>query len=428
VEKEKVGIEPSAAHMRLDRLRPGRYLPDNVAMRNGSLVLLLSILCSVPSLADAEDQSKLTFRPLFNGKDLTGWVPVNVAPNTFTVKDGIIHSTGTPTGVMRTERQYENFVVELEWMHEKPKGNAGLFLWGGPLTAPGTPFAKGIEIQILDDAFVEGKAREKNLYTGHGDIFPIHGATMKPDRPHPAGWDRCLPSENRCKPAGEWNHYRVEARDGRVTLAVNGKVVSGGTLCNPRKGYICLESEGSPAQFKNIRIAELASTDPKPEEIAPLAEDFQSLYTGVDLANWEKNPAHDKHWAASDWTLHYDGKAKAGEEVLWTEKEFKDFTLIIDVHCLPMAPDAPAAKRGIRLRGPTGPLVEFSCDPKVGKDGVWKRFNITLKNERLTATEDGKIVTDIAKVSDAPAQGKIGLEHPGQPVDFASVFIRELKD
>ncbi|MDQ3330945.1 MAG: DUF1080 domain-containing protein, partial [Planctomycetota bacterium] len=82
----------------------------------------------------------------------------------------------------------------------------------------------------------------------------------------------CLPSENRAKPAGQWNHYRIEANDGVIKLAVNGKVVSGGSACSPRKGYLCLESEGSPARFKNIRIKELPTTNPTPEEIATPAE------------------------------------------------------------------------------------------------------------------------------------------------------------
>src|SRR5204862_2473898 len=82
--------------------------------------------------ADAEG-----FRTLFNGKDLSGWVPVNVAPETFTVRDGLIVSTGVPTGVMRTERPYENFIIELEWRHVKPGGNAGLFVWADALPDPG---------------------------------------------------------------------------------------------------------------------------------------------------------------------------------------------------------------------------------------------------------------------------------------------------
>lgn len=437
--------------------------------------MLLCLLSASPALAE-----DLDFKPLFNGKDLTGWVPVNVAPNTFTVKDGVIHSTGVPTGVMRTERQYENFVIELEWMHEKPAGNAGLFVWGEPLTAPGTPFAKGIEVQILDDAYVTGEARDKGLYTGHGDIFPIHGASMIPDRPHPAGWDRCLPSEKLAKPAGQWNHYRVEARDGTIKLAVNGKVVSGGTKCSPRKGYLCLESEGSPAQFRNIRIAELPSSNPKPEETAGLAEGFTSLYTGVDLANWQADPGHAGHWVPQDWVLRYDGKSEAADKNLWSAKEYGDFVLVADWRLtgepkttarpiiLPSGDEATnpdgskktqdvpdAGDSGIYLRGSSKSQVNIWCwpagsgevygyrtddkmpaevragvTPKVKADrppGDWNRFVITMKGDRLTVVLNGQTVIENAQLPDVPARGKIALQHHGDPIEFANIFIRELK-
>ena len=171
------------------------------------------------------------FVPMFNGKDLSGWVIVNVAPRTFTVQDGIIVSTGVPTGIIRTERQYENFILELEWRHMKPKGNAGVFVWGDSLTAQGTPFAKGIEVQVLD-------GHETANYTSHGDVFAIHGARMKPDRPHPAGWERSLPSEKRAKPSPEWNHYHLVANRGELRLSVNGKEVTVGKDCVPRRGYL----------------------------------------------------------------------------------------------------------------------------------------------------------------------------------------------
>src|SRR5688572_26889279 len=180
-------------------------------------LLVLLLLWRPAAAADEEG-----FVPLFNGRDLSGWVNVNCAPETFTVRDGVIQSTGVPTGIIRTQRQYENFVLELQWKHLKAMGNAGLFVWSDPLTAPGTPFARAIEVQILD-------GRNTENYTSHGDIFSIHGAAMKPERPHPAGWERSLPSENRCRPAGEWNHYRVECQDGAIKLSVNGKHVSGGT-------------------------------------------------------------------------------------------------------------------------------------------------------------------------------------------------------
>ena len=264
------------------------------------------------------------FVPLFNGKDLSGWVNVNCAPNTFSARDGMIVSTGKPTGVLRTDKMYENFVLELEWKHLHKGGNAGLFVYSDAVTAPGVPFTRAIEVQILEGNDPNG------LWTGHGDVFAIHGATFVPDRPHPGGWMRCLPSEWRAKPAGEWNHYRVESHDGRLTLAVNGKVVSGGSKCFPRQGYICLESEGSEAHFRNLRISELPSSHPPPGEIAEMDQGFRSLYTGVDLSGWKIEPGHEGHWKPKDWILDYDGKAEAQDKHLWTVKEYGDFELIVD--------------------------------------------------------------------------------------------------
>src|SRR5690242_8569180 len=108
---------------------------------------------------------------LFNGRDFAGWTNVNCAPGTWSVRDGIIISTGVPTGVLRTLRQYENFILELEWKHIKPGGNAGCFVWSGPLPVCGQPFTKAVELQILD-------GHESEVATSNGDVFSIQGATM----------------------------------------------------------------------------------------------------------------------------------------------------------------------------------------------------------------------------------------------------------
>src|SRR5438552_16064625 len=168
------------------------------------------------------------FRPLFNGKDLAGWVNVNCAPSTFFVKGDEIITTGNPTGYLRTDQQYENFVLEMDWMHvnKTEVGNSGLFVWGDPLPAVGTGYTRGIEVQVLVN--LEYKDKEGRVTaTSHGDLFSIWGAKCVPDRPHPLGWERCLPSENRAKGGGEWNHYVVRANDGVIKLEVNGKEVSG---------------------------------------------------------------------------------------------------------------------------------------------------------------------------------------------------------
>src|SRR5688572_22593781 len=295
-----------------------------IILNSQFLIGLAAALTLASSLTAAEPNPKPAaatdaWRPLFNGKDLSGWVPVQVAPNTFTVRDGIIVSTGVPTGVMRTDRQYENFELELEWKHIVPQGNAGLFVWSYPITAVGQPFTKSIEVQILD-------GRNSETHTSHGDIFSIHGARMKPDRPHPRGAERCLPSEFRCKPAGEWNHYRVVCNNGVIKLSVNGKEVSGGSECTPRKGYICLESEGTECHFRNIRLKELPSTNPKPEETAPLADGFVSIYNGLNLDGWTSKATG--NWKAKDWVLAYDGKGSDAD--LGYDKKLSNFEMIID--------------------------------------------------------------------------------------------------
>jgi hypothetical protein len=429
-------------------------------------------LALVGSSAAADEP--VPFKPMFNGKDLSGWVPINVAPNTFTVRDGMIVSTGVPTGLLRTERMYENFILEMEWRHLRPGGNAGLFVWGDPLTAPGTPFARGIEVQILD-------GRETASYTSHGDIFSIHGATCVPARPHPGGWPRCLPSEKRCKPSPEWNHYRVVARDGVIKLSVNGKEVSEVRECSPRKGYLHLESEGSECHFRNLRIHELPSSNPPAGQVARAAESgWKNLYTGIDLTGWKAEPAHREHWLVRDWMLKYDGQCRARDPNLWTEKEYGDFELIADWRLSGRARKIPrpvfgpdglelmgddgrpktedvldAGESGIYLRGtpkcqvnawcwPSGsgeifgyrtdrtlpPEVRRACIPTTKADkppGAWNRFHIRMKGEMITVDLNGVRVINEVRLPNVPRRGAIGLQHFGHPVEFANLLIKELE-
>ena len=376
-------------------------------------LLSLVLVCSA---LGAEKSAEESWRPLFNGKDLSGWIPVQVAPNTFTVRDGMIVSTGVPTGVMRTDRQYENFELELEWKHIVPQGNAGLFVWSYPITAVGQPFTKSIEIQILD-------GRNGETYTSHGDIFSIHGARMKPDRPHPKGAERCLPSEWRCKPAGEWNHYRVVCNNGVVKLSVNGKEVSGGSECTPRKGYICLESEGTECHFRNIRIKELPSTHPKPDETAPLADGFVSIYNGLNLDGWTSKGQG--HWKAKDWILEYDGKGTEAD--LWFHKPLRDFQMIIDWRVKGTNP-----KQGFVLVSeegtPTDRAIGTIGVDSSGKPGEWNRNTITMIGNETTLAHGGGVPKKTVNLQNGqgPINRRIGLRVAEFPIEFANIYIKEL--
>lgn len=407
------------------------------------------------------------FRPLFNGRDLAGWVNVNCAPETWTARDGMIVCSGQPAGVLRTDRMYENFILELEYRHLSPGGNAGLFIWSDALPARGQPFTRSVEVQVMDGVETEN-------YTSHGDIFSIHGARLTPDRPHPAGWERCLPSERRARPAPQWNHYRVTCDRGAIRLAVNGKGVSGVHDVAPRKGYICLESEGSEVHFRNLRVREL----PPAREPVPQAEPdlgFRSLYNGLDLRGWKAPAELAPHWRPNGWMLEHDGQG--GD--LWSAEEYGDLQLLVDwrwpgpAHdadlpvILPdgtqaLAPDGqPRTERvpeagdsGIYLRGSSKSQVNMWCwpvgsgevygyrtdaslpaevraavTPKVRADapiGDWNRFVITMEGDRLTVVLNGQTVLENARLPGVPARGPIALQHHGSPVQFANVFVRPL--
>lgn len=411
------------------------------------------------------------FEPLFDGKSLDGWVNVQCAPSTWTVKDGMVVCSGLPTGILRTARMYENFELELDYRHLKAGGNAGLFLWSDALTARGQPFSRSIEVQVMDGVENPG------FYTSHGDIFSIHGAHMVPDRKHPHGWARCLPSEQRTKPSPEWNHYRVIVNNGTIKLHVNGAEVSGASACTPRKGYICLESEGSECHFKNLRIRELPDAVPALEAsmIATADEGFRSLYDGASLTGWREAADKTGHWKSNDWQLVYDGQGSD----LWSTEEFGDFEMLVDWR-LPAKPkemqrpvlaadggtakDADGKERtvtvqdagdsGIYLRGSTKAQVNIWCwpcgsgetwgyrtDPTTDAGtrasfapreradaplGEWNRFRIRLKGEKLDVDLNGKRVLEGAVLKGLPARGPLGLQNHGDAIEFANIYIRPL--
>ena len=214
-------------------------------------------------------QDAPAWRDLFNGKDLSGWVNVNCAPDTWSVKDGTIVCTGKPIGVMRSEKQYENFLIHVEWRHMAAGGNSGLFVWSDAVANEQKRLPKGIEVQMLDLEWVElNKLKDGSLppiaYV-HGEVFGV-GVEIVPDNPR---GKRSKSIENLCKGKGEWNTYDVVCVDGTVKLSVNGKFVNGIAKSAVKKGYLCLESEGSEIHFRNLRILELPPGVTSPEQAFP---------------------------------------------------------------------------------------------------------------------------------------------------------------
>ena len=210
------------------------------------------------------------WRDLFNGRNLEGWVDVNTSPETWSVRDGMLVCTGKPIGVMRSDRQYENFIQHIKWSHMTPGGNSGVFVWSEGKPAPNGPLPKGMEVQMLELDWINQHPKKDGTpnHPGYisGELFGANGVTCIPDNPRGS---RSMSTEFRCKPHGEWNTYVVVCVDGVVKLSINGKFVNGVRNSSVKKGYLCLEAEGSEIHFRNIKIMELPGGNVTAEETAP---------------------------------------------------------------------------------------------------------------------------------------------------------------
>ena len=178
---------------------------------------------------------------LFNGKDLTGWelvlAPDSAVPATevYTVKDGNIRIAGQPFGYMRTERKYGDYTFHAEWRWVGEGTNSGIFhrVQDGDKLWP-----NAIECQLCS-----GKA---------GDFVMLGGSKIQEME--------CVeqfPVKNRVgdyeNPAGEWNTAKVVCKGNKITVYINGQLQNECT-CDSTEGYIALQSEGGPLEFRNVYI------------------------------------------------------------------------------------------------------------------------------------------------------------------------------
>ncbi len=210
---------------------------------------------------------------------LDDFVNVNGTDETWRQVDDRIVCTGRPIGGARSKQVYRNFEMVVEWKHETFAGNSGVFVWC-PESAftdlpPGTLPRSGIEVQVLDlgyeENWLKSKGARSDWFTSHGDVFPVGSSKMTAFTPEisyadGAGNDfkvgnpkssRSFPTKRLTRAAGEWNHYYIRAINGEVRLWVNGEEVNGGKDCQPGEGYLALEAEGAPVEFRNLRIREL---------------------------------------------------------------------------------------------------------------------------------------------------------------------------
>jgi hypothetical protein len=178
---------------------------------------------------DKEKQKESGFASLFNGKDFTGWRfsggkedGAAEAPN-WKVREGVICLSGGGAPHLATDKEYADFELRFEWRALRDKYNSGLFIRSGR--------------KVGTNQINLAKGNEGNFIGGK-----LQGAKPVPDLQ---------------KPAGQWNEWRVLVEGDKVTFWCNGKLAWEATGLKPDKGYIGLQAEGAPIEFRRLRIREI---------------------------------------------------------------------------------------------------------------------------------------------------------------------------
>ncbi len=177
---------------------------------------------------------------LFNGHDLNDWVIVlkdSLAPpdSTFFVSDGVIRSTGTPFGYVRTKDKYANYHLSLEWRWPQDPGNSGVFLH----VNNDKVFPECLECQLFHD--------HAGDFIAMGDLDfsqRIDKNSKVVNKLH----------ESSEKPTGEWNRYDIRVMGDSVSISVNGVLQNVASHLNRTSGWIALQSEGAGVEFRNVNL------------------------------------------------------------------------------------------------------------------------------------------------------------------------------
>lgn len=196
-------------------------------MKPLAIATLITVL-AVPPLLEADE----TFAPIFNGKDLAGWK----APENniwWLAEDGVLQVRSGPEkkgSILWTEKEYENFVVELD------------FRFGEGVVDSGVHLRNQDQIQIGISGSLKRDMTASPYIPGKG--YPVEAEGVA-----------------ELLKAKDWNHLRIEVRGMDYVCHLNGKkVMSYTTDTGKAKGPIGLQLHGNrdmSIDFRDIRVAEL---------------------------------------------------------------------------------------------------------------------------------------------------------------------------
>jgi len=281
---------------------------------------------------------------LFNGKDLTGWKGLVANPiarskmsatelqaaqviadkkmrEDWIVQDGLLNFTGNEHGEnMATIKQYGDMEMFIDWRIQ-PKGDAGIYLRGTP------------QVQIWDTS-----RREVGAQVGSGGLYNNQKNVSKP----------LVVADNNI---GEWNNFHIIMRGDRVTVYLNGILVTDNiplenywdhNLPLFAKEQIELQAHGTFVSYRNIYLHELPTTEPIKLNEQETKEGFSLLFDGTNINEWIGNTAG---YLIQDGALVVTPDKGSGGN-LYTKNEYSDFVYRFEFQL------TPGANNGIGVHAP----------------------------------------------------------------------------
>lgn len=282
------------------------------------------------------------FVPLFNGKDLSGWKGLVENPvargkmdaktlakaqqkadenmrSGWSVRDGLLVFNGHGDNLC-TEKKYGDFEMLVDWKITE-KGDAGIYLRGSP------------QVQIWDTSRIDVGAQ-----VGSGGLYNNQQHESKPLKLA----DNAI---------GEWNHFRIIMKGDRVTVYLNGELVTDNTILEnywdrnlpifPEE-QIELQAHGTYVAYRDLYIKELPRPKPFVLSDEEKKEGYKVLFDGTNMHEWTGNT---KDYVIDDGNLVIY-PVNGGHGNLYTKDEYKNFSFRFEFQL------TPGANNGLGVRAP----------------------------------------------------------------------------
>ena len=376
------------------------------------------------------------FVSMFNGKDLTGWKglvenpiarsimkPAELANKQekadeimrrdWIVKNGLLVFTGKGYENICSEKMYGDFELYMDWRID-PNTDSGIYLRGSP------------QVQIWDTA-------NKNAEVGSGGLFN--------NQKYPA--NPLVVADN---PAKEWNSFYIRMEGDKVTVYLNGRLVTDHTILENywdrslpifEEEAIELQAHTTRVEFRDIYVREMPRPQAYEVSKTERKDGFVPMFNGINMTGWIGNL---NDYFANDGMIVCD-PTKGGYGNLYTEKEYSDFVMRFEFLL------TPAANNGLGIRAPLHgdaayvgmELQILDDDAEVYKDlhdyqyhgsvygvipakrgylkpvGEWNCQEVIAKGNRITITLNGTVILDgdLAEASKNFTSTVDGNKHPG---------------